>query len=125
MTTSAAPVITSPPAGHLFLAGVSWSAYRAQGEHLGERPLRLTYDHGRLEIMVLSCEHEGLKKILARLLEIVAEETGIELFSGGSMTFQSEDLDRGLEPDECYWIQHEAQVRGRTQLDLATDPPPD
>jgi Uma2 family endonuclease len=41
------------------------------------------------------------------------------------MTFQREDLARGLEPDECYWIEHESVVRGRDDIDLETDPPPD
>ena len=30
----------------------------------------------------------------------------------------------GLEPDGCYWIEHEAQVRGRLDWDPQRDPPP-
>jgi Uma2 family endonuclease len=30
-----------------------------------------------------------------------------------------------LEPDECFYIQNEAKVRGRMDLDLKRDPPPD
>jgi Uma2 family endonuclease len=32
---------------------------------------------------------------------------------------------RGLEPDQCYYIQHEALVREIEQIDLAQFPPPD
>ena len=32
---------------------------------------------------------------------------------------------KGLEADECYYIQHEAQVRGRDELDLKHVPAPD
>ena len=32
---------------------------------------------------------------------------------------------KGLEPDDCFWIAHEAEVRGKTIIDLRTDPPPD
>jgi Uma2 family endonuclease len=44
--------------------------------------------------------------------------------SCGSTTFKDQLLDCGLEPDECYYIQHEAEVRGRT-VKIGTDPPPD
>jgi Uma2 family endonuclease len=30
-----------------------------------------------------------------------------------------------LEPDECYYIANEPRVRGKDDLDLAVDPPPD
>ncbi|RPI81162.1 MAG: hypothetical protein EHM42_11085 [Planctomycetaceae bacterium] len=41
------------------------------------------------------------------------------------MTFRRRDLQRGLEPDKCFWISHEPLVRGRRILDLNTAPPPD
>jgi Uma2 family endonuclease len=44
--------------------------------------------------------------------------------SCGSTTFKDELKDCGLEPDECYYIQHEADVRGR-KIKLGDDPPPD
>ncbi|HSQ54410.1 MAG TPA: Uma2 family endonuclease [Gemmata sp.] len=30
-----------------------------------------------------------------------------------------------MEPDESYWIEHEPVVRGRDDIDLEKDPPPD
>ena len=36
-----------------------------------------------------------------------------------------EVLDHALEPDECYWVANEARVRGRDEIDLDRDPPPD
>ena len=32
---------------------------------------------------------------------------GMEIASFGSMTCRSEDIERGMEPDECYWIANE------------------
>src|SRR5262249_28694377 len=40
------------------------------------------------------------------------------------MTFKREDLERALEPDECYWIDHEVQMRGKLEYDQLVDPPP-
>jgi Uma2 family endonuclease len=70
-------------------------------------------------------EHESAKKLMARLVETVTLEMDIDILGAGSMTCRRKDLDRGFEPDECYWIAHEAQMRGRVDIDLTRDPPPD
>ena len=43
----------------------------------------------------------------------------------GSMTFNAAEDLRGLEPDQCYWIAHEAQIRNKDRIDFRVDPPPD
>lgn len=40
------------------------------------------------------------------------------------MTFRRENLKKGLEPDQSYFIRHAADFLG-TETDLETDPPPD
>lgn len=107
------------------LHGVSWQFYEACLAELGDRNIRLTYDRGTLEFMTPSQRHDRSKRLLARLLEALTEELGIEIGSYGSTTWRREDLQLGLEPDECYYIEHEPQVRGRETIDLAVDPPPD
>jgi Uma2 family endonuclease len=114
-----------PTEQRFVLDGIDWKAYIAFGDMLGERHVRVTYDRGRLEFMTLSFEHERMKKLLARLLEALTEELDIDIVGSGSMTCRREEMERGLEPDECYWIAHEAQVRGREHVDLEKDPPPD
>jgi Uma2 family endonuclease len=32
---------------------------------------------------------------------------------------------KGIEPDQCFYIQNEAAVRGKKRLNLEVDPPPD
>ena len=63
--------------------------------------------------------------MLARLLEALTEELNVEICSLGNMTHQREDLERGIEADECWYVQHEAVVRGKMEIDLSVDPPPD
>jgi Uma2 family endonuclease len=58
-------------------------------------------------------------------VEIVAEELDIEIDPVGSTTFKREDLAQGVEPDASFYIQHREHVRGKSQIDLAADPPPD
>jgi Uma2 family endonuclease len=87
------------------LHGVTWEQYEAMVTAVGSRPrLRMTYLEGILEIMTISAEHEMLKKMIARLIEIYALEKDIDLFSCGSATYCSVAAARGLEPDESYYV---------------------
>ncbi len=92
------------PKDNRFVTWTDWQGYSKFLEAIGDRPIRLTYDQGALEIMSPTQEHERIKTILGHLLVTLVDELGLELEAGGSMTFRREDLDRGLEPDECYWI---------------------
>ncbi len=110
----------------LQLHHLSWAGYIAIGDALAERGnLHLTFDRGSLEIMTLSPEHERLKYLTGRFIEILSEETGTPTLCYGQMTHQREDLVRGLEADDCYYIRSMDRVRGMVRLDLGRDPPPD
>ncbi len=116
----------TPEADRRFvLEWADWSTYCRLLEVVGDRHVFVTYDRGRLELMSPSFGHEAYKSLLGRLLETLALELDIDIRSGGSTTFKREDLDRGLEPDECYWIQRESLVRDHICVDLTRDPPPD
>lgn len=102
----------------------SWQTYQTLLKAFEDSPVRLTFDRGELELMSPSGPHERLKKLLDRLITAAAEELELPLRSQGSTTFAREELNRGLEPDECYYIEHEPDVRGRD--DVGSDaPPPD
>jgi Uma2 family endonuclease len=115
-----------PTVQRLVLPGIDWRTYqrllRAFDEHAG---IRLTYDRGALEIMTLTLGHESWGHLLSRFVVILTEELNLPLAAGGSTTIRRRRSRRGLEPDECYWIQNEALVRGRNRIDLRVDPPPD
>ncbi|MBI3271753.1 MAG: Uma2 family endonuclease [Planctomycetes bacterium] len=110
---------------HFVLQDVDWEFYESLLSRLGDRPLFLTYDRGRLELMSPSEEHESFGRLVGRLIETLTLELDIPLYSVGSTTFRREDLDRGLEPDECCYIQNELKVRAVEEIDLTRDPPPD
>ncbi|WP_242017785.1 MULTISPECIES: Uma2 family endonuclease [Cyanophyceae] len=90
-----------------------------------QRGIRLTYDRGLLEIMAPLAPHEGYKKLLGRFVETLTEELNINIRSLGSGTSKREDLQRGFEPNQCYYIQNEPIVREIEQIDLNQYPPPD
>jgi Uma2 family endonuclease len=105
---------------------VSWTTY----EHLladlsNQSSARLTYDRGMLEIMCPLPEHEEWNRTIALLVEVLAEEMRIDVRNFGSTTFRRADLARGFEPDSCFYVQHEADISGKSTIDLTVDPPPD
>ncbi len=129
MTTAIAsdtPLAKSLPTNITILRGIHWDTYQNLVRDLESQPgTRLTYDDGILEIMMPLPPHETFKKLLGRFVEVTTEELGIEIRSLGSTTWTREDLRKGLEPDECYYIQNELAVRGKDTINLTIDPPPD
>jgi Uma2 family endonuclease len=113
-----------PPAP-VVVHGVTWKTYRKLRDEPANLHLRMTFDQGRLELMSPSKMHERVAYLLGRMVDAWTEEHDIALQGCGTVTFQREDLSRGLEPDNCFYIQNEPLVRGRDDLDLTRDPPPD
>jgi Uma2 family endonuclease len=127
-----APIQEQPPAWKVtpvqcvLLNGVSWETYqRLLAEHEGNSSTHFAYNQGQLEIMVLSSKHERRSRALSLLATLLAEESAINAINFGSTTFQREDLERGFEPDTCFYIQNEVLVRDKLEIDLAVDPAPD
>jgi Uma2 family endonuclease len=114
-----------PVAGLVSLEGVSWETYERLAEEIDSSHIRITYDQGRMVLMSPLPRHERMKELIGQLLEMATLERNIPRSSFGSTTWRRRDLAKGLEPDRCYYIQHEPQVRGRDDLDLRRDPPPD
>ena len=113
----------APP--HQLLHGVPWETYEFLLEALEGRHLRITYNEGDLEIMTLGHEHEFWSTFLGSFISILTVELNIAIHSGGSTTFRRALKKKGLEPDECYWIQNERLMRGKKTFDIDCDPPPD
>lgn len=122
MTTIAPGV----PERRVVLTGVSWATYERLLDDLKDSGSpRLTFDKGVLEVMSPSPEHEESNRTISLLVEVLAEEFGIDVRSLGSTTFRREDLGQGFEPDSCFYVQNEPRVRGKREIDLTVDPPPD
>ena len=108
------------------LRDVNWKTYEKLLADLADSSApRLTYDRGTLEIMSPTAEHERFNRLLASFVEEASIALGIDVESLGSTTFKREDLERGFEPDSCFYIGHSNHVLGVRTIDLANDPPPD
>lgn len=118
--------IVVSPGQQLIMTDVSWLMYEQLLEEFGvKRGSRINYSEGVLEIMVPLPEHEDDKVIIADLVKVLLEELDIEFRSLGSTTFKSEAMKRGIEADDCFYIENEAAIRGKKRIDLNIDPPPD
>ncbi|MBW4679026.1 MAG: Uma2 family endonuclease [Microcoleus vaginatus WJT46-NPBG5] len=115
-----------PPGHKVFLENVTWQEFESILEELGEhRASRIAYGNGILEIMTPLPEHETTKLFITNFVEILLEELDIDFYPLGSTTFKNKEILKGIEPDNCFYIQNEAAVRGKERLDLSVDPPPD
>ena len=110
---------------HIVLNHVSWDFYERVLEELGDRPIRVTFDEGSLEIMSPLPKHEKWIFRIGRLIELMATDRGLAIEGFGSTTFRRTDRKKGLEPDRCYYVQNAARVRDMDVFDPAVHPPPD
>ncbi|AFZ12188.1 protein of unknown function DUF820 [Crinalium epipsammum PCC 9333] len=114
------------PGTQLLLKDVNWQQFQDLLTNLGEsRSARISYSKGMLEIMVPLPEHEDNKVIIGDLVKAILEEMDVEFRSLGSTTFENEKMAAAKEPDDCFYIQNEAKIRGKKRLNLTVDPPPD
>jgi Uma2 family endonuclease len=112
--------------GRIVLHHISWQTYERILEDLADCSVpHLTYDRGELEIMSPTALHESLARKIDAIVTLIALELEIEVGSLGSTTFKRGDLQRGFEPDSCFYFRNESLIRGKKEIDLTVDPPPD
>lgn len=120
-------VTTSTPAEQrVLLKNISWKLFESLLVEMGEqRSTRLAYYKGKLELMTPLWEHENPNRKIEAMVIALVDELNLNIEMGGSVTLKRLERLAGKEPDSCYYIQNEAQVRGKKNIDLTQDPPPD
>jgi Uma2 family endonuclease len=115
-----------PPGQRLLVRDVDWLEFEAIVTELGDRrSARLAYNEKTLEIRMPTPEHEVDKGIVSDIVKILLEELEIDCECFGSTTFKQQTLRSGIEPDQCFYIQNHARMRGKRRVNLQIDPPPD
>ena len=118
--------IEVPVGKHILLRDISWKEFEAILEELGDRrSSRFAYCDGMLEIITPLLEHEYFKQAISIAIEDMAETLELDYENYGSTTWRQQAKQAGIEADNCFYFQHEAIVRGRVDINLAQDPPPD
>jgi Uma2 family endonuclease len=105
---------------------VPWEGYEMMLKILDDRPIRVSYHLGTLELMSPGIHHEEIGRLFGLLVQAVAEELDIPCIGLKSTTWKLQLKNRGLEPDECFYLANTEHVLARgKQIDLDIDPPPD
>jgi len=107
------------------LYGVSWKDYLELLSATADLSLPHTYNEGTLEIMSPRKDHDWVAKLIARMIEAYALVADLPIQSIGSTTLRASTGDRGLQPDQTYYLASEPLVRCKEAYDPKTDPPPD
>lgn len=114
------------PGQRIQLQDVDWQEFEAILDELGEkRACRIAYSDGVLEIRMPSSEHEVDNQLIGDMVKILLEELDIENECFGSTTFKRQEMAKGIEPDQCFYIENAAVMRGKRRVNLVIDPPPD
>jgi len=123
--SSTKEIFTLPANDTAILPNISWQTYEVILADMGNhRTARLAYYHKVLEIKMPLELHEAINRILERLIITLTEELGLSVKSFGSTTLNRSDLQVGVEPDSCFYIQNAHLVR-RFKIDIYNDPAPD
>jgi Uma2 family endonuclease len=123
----AAPVVKPESDGvqRFVLHGVPYQSYVTIADALPDWPIRITYDRGSMEFMTTSAEHERNAYALVILLSIWAEEWKLPIKGYGRTTYRRADLERGMEPDACFYFKNLHRLRRKKRIVLPGDPVPD
>ncbi len=111
----------------VLLMDVSWEEYETFLKEFQEKAgWRLAYDEGNLEFMPPLQEHETPSRGVHNFVLAYCEHFDLTLESAGSTTYKRKLLKKGVEPDECFYVQSADKIIGKAkQLKPETYPVPD
>jgi len=110
----------------VILRGISWETYeKILAEHNEVSNPHFAYCDGELEIMVLGYQHETLKTKLSELVTEIARVLDIDYEGAGSTTLRKEKKRKGFEGDASFYFKNADILRGKKEIDLNIDPPPE
>ena len=116
-----------PRGATLIFEKVSWDDYEALTDDLmiAGRHMRVSYDHGKVEIMSPLNEHERFASLFDLLVSAYADHFSLPLENLRGSTWRRRKLHQGLEAGSCYYVKNADRIIGIKQIDLEQYPPPD
>lgn len=114
-----------PSGARLIVHDVSWEDYeRISGNFVDCGP-RISYDCGRLEVVVNSNRHGWYEATIGLLVFEFCLARGLECDGYGHATWQLKPALKAVEADACFYISNAPRVRKDDVSLERGDPPPD
>ena len=108
------------------MRGLDWKGYSTMLRLRGERPApRMIYLDGNLYLVTTSFPHERLAERLGIFVIEVVTGLDVPCVPAASTTFRRRKKKGGVEGDKTFYLANEARVRGKDEINLGVDPPPD
>ena len=103
--STATTTTTLTPETRLHFPGVPYHIYETLIDSLSTHSAyRLAYDGKDLEIMTKGNDHEKFRRLLDRILMVVAGMAGFRISGLGEVTWKRPEIYRGIEADQCYFL---------------------
>jgi Uma2 family endonuclease len=64
-------------------------------------------------------------ELLPNGASLVIQDLQWDDYEAGKTTWKRRSIEKGAEPDECYYIENTTRIIGKRKFDLEIDPPPD
>ena len=103
----------TPTSSGFVFHDVSWDDYEAMLRIVGERPIRVTYDQGTMEIFMPSFGHDSDAYLLGRMVDMLTEELEISVEGGGTTTHKRQDLGKGSRAGQVLLVRGECPADAR------------
>lgn len=118
--------LSFPDNAEVVINDVSWAEFERFMDELGERSsLRIHYNERSIYLMAPSAGHEMPKVYIGDFIKYLLEYAEVDFSPLGSFTMRKQSAQKAAEPDECFYIEQAAAIRGKRQISLDSDPPPD
>jgi hypothetical protein len=92
---------------------------------IGKRGVRVAYDRGDLEIRSVQLQLDDGSWLLNELVYILTEECRCPIHASGAIALRRKRLQRGIQPESCFWFATAHHLAGVRRLDLRIHPPPE
>ena len=106
--------------------GIGWRGYLTMLRLRGEKSTpRMIYLDGDVLLVSPSYSHEWLKMRFGHFVAEVVVGMEIPFIMAGSTTYRRRKKKGGFEPDQSYYLTNCPRIKGKKDIHLKTDPPPD
>ncbi|UJS25964.1 Uma2 family endonuclease [Thiothrix winogradskyi] len=118
--------LSFPENAEVVINDVSWADFERFMDELGDRSsLRISFNQMRMHVIAPSVGHEMPKVYIGDFISYLLEKQELDFESLGSVTLHKQSVQKAVEADQCFYIEHAAAIRGKRQISLDSDPPPD